>query len=161
MKALVSVAAILLLTSVPPVYAGDLSVGQVMAIHSALTQMNCQNKVIKDGAKESTTCEVFAYVTDAGKSGLVWQIAENQSKAAAVRQKFEVAHNKMLAALPRKPDGNLTDESLAKITAADTDWAEQPADVEFKKFRRSEIEAIKLQPAIISALLPIIEDDKK
>src|SRR6266851_2247208 len=113
--------------------AEKLTVGQVALIHTALSQMVC-----KDEKKETTACVPL------DKTGLVWQIAANQAKAAEVVNRLQNLHNQYLVGLPRKPDGTLTDDALARIAVKDAELFEQEAKIELEPFKRVDLEPFKL-----------------
>lgn len=135
--------------------AGDLTVDQVIRIHAAVQQMNCRGTVIKDGAKESFAC--VPYSSDVLKPGLVWLIADVQTKAAMVRVQHDRALAIMRASLARRPDGNPTDEAAAKFEVQLNELLEKPAGVTLPHFKRAELEPLNLAPAVISALMPIVD----
>src|SRR4051794_6256915 len=85
------------------------TVNEIVAISGAVQRFNptCQNRVIKDGPKESFVCDPLP--VDKQKPGIVWQLAEVQSKTAQVLMQFQLSHNRIVATLPRKADGNLTE----------------------------------------------------
>lgn len=141
--------------SAEPMPTKPLTVGQIITIGNVLMRISCQDKVIKDGAKESFVCE--PYSADKLKPGLSWQIAGNLSKATEITSRFQRAHNQALIGQARKPDGALTDEAQSAMAAHDAGLLEMEEKIDFERFKRAEIEPLNLPPAIISALMPIID----
>lgn len=133
-----------------------LSVREAIAIANALTQMNCAQRVIKDGAKESFVCE--PYGTDKLKVGLAWQIAKSQSRLGPIVRTYQSERNRMLGAAERKPDGNLTEKAQAKFLADEAEMLDASSGVTLDHFKREEIERLNLEPSAIADLLPIIDD---
>jgi hypothetical protein len=138
-----------------PAWAADaekLTVEQVLQINLALSQMNCGNKIIKDGGKESFVCEPYKWST-----GLSWQIAGNQHKVLDTAAQYNKLRNQVIASLARKPDGEPTSEAAAKFAIQDREFQEQKVDIALDHFRRSDLEPMNLPPAVLSALWPIID----
>lgn len=135
-----------------------LTIRQVMEINAALGQMNCEMKLLTDGAKQTSAC--IPYPPEKLKVGLAWLIAKNQHKTAEVAQSYQRQVNAFLATLPRKADGNVTDEASAKFIAFQYDLQDKAAFLPgeaLEHFKKVEIESLNLQPAVISGLLPIID----
>jgi hypothetical protein len=133
-----------------------LSVRQALEVAGALGQMNCATRTIKDGAKESLICE--PYPTDKLKVGLAWQIAQNQAKVNAVVQTYQKERNRLLSLADRKSDGNLTDKASARFLTEDAELLDASSGVTLDRFKKVEIEPLNLQPGVIAALLPIIDE---
>jgi hypothetical protein len=133
-----------------------LSVRQVLEIAGALAQMNCASRVIKDGAKESLVCE--PYPTDRLKVGLAWQIAQNQAKLKQVIETYQKERNRLLSLADRKPDGNLTEKASAQFLTEDADLLDASSGIVLDRLKKDEIEKLNLQPGVIAALLPIVDD---
>ncbi len=114
--------------------------------------MNCGNKIIKDGTKETQVCDSYKWST-----GLAWQIASNQRKTLDIVNQYNKVRNQLIAALPRKNDGEPTSEASAKFTVQDRELQEQTTDVALDHFKRSDLEPMSLPPSVISALWPIID----
>lgn len=132
--------------------APKLTVEQAVTINAALAQLNCGNKVIKDGTKETLVCEPYKWTP-----GMLWLIAGDAEKLKGLVTQYTTARNQMIASLARKPDGTPTEDAAAKFTALDREWLDKPADVTLDHFKRSDLEPMGLQPAIVSALMPIID----
>lgn len=132
-----------------------LTVQDVISIHNAAQVMSCVHRVLRDGGKETLFCEPFG--PDKLKTSLAWQIAELQSSAAPVVQKYQRARNLMLASYSRRPDGTLTQEEQARFLAAEADLLDSPAGVDLPRFKRSDIEPLNLAPPILAAIMPLID----
>ncbi len=133
-----------------------LSVRQAIDMSGAFAQMNCATKIISDGAKQSLVCE--PYSTDKLKIGLAWQVAQSQAKIRQVVETYQKERNRLLSLAERKPDGNLTDKASAKFLTEDAELLDASSGVVLPHFKKSEIEPLNLQPGIIAALLPIIDE---
>lgn len=162
MRLLAIAASAIVLACHPAVAADDnnkprtLTVTDVIKIASATAQMNCRQRVIKDGAKETFVCE--PYPSDKLRPALAWQIADIQSKVAPVVATYQRAHNQLLNGKARKPDGNLTDEAQVEVLEADAELLAQPTDLVLPRLKRADIEALDLSPATIAGLWPIVAD---
>lgn len=153
MKYLFLVAA--LLTAPASAFAGDLTVEQTVMIERALVQMSCASRIIKDGGNEKMVCDPIKWTP-----GLSWQIATVQQRIHVVTAQYNRIHDEALSHLERKPDGDFTAAAMAAFAVQDRGFLDQKADVDLPKFKRADIEDKGLQPWIIAALMPIIEDTK-
>ncbi len=138
-----------------PIHAA-LSVRQALEVAGALGQMNCEPKLISDGAKQTMACPPFG--TDRLKVGLAWQIAQNQAKIKQVVETYQKERNRLLSLAERKPDGNLTEKASAKFLTEDAELLDASSGITVDRFKKAEIEPLNLQPGIIAALLPIIDE---
>lgn len=128
-----------------------LTVQDVVMINNALSQMNCAPTIIRDGAKETQVCVPYKI-----SAGLTWAIAANKRRAEGVIAIYDKVRNEAVVAAEKKPDGELTPGALAQFNLDDRKWREAPAGVKLLPLPRAEIEAMNLQPSILSALIPII-----
>jgi hypothetical protein len=136
-----------------------LTIRQALEINSALGQMNCEVKMLVDGAKQTSTCIPFP--PDRLKVGLAWLIAKDQRKTATVAQDYQKRVNEFLATLPRKADGDLAPEANVKFLAYQAELLEKPAFLpgeRLEHLKKSELEPLNLQPSVLSGLLPIIDE---
>lgn len=141
--------------------ARGLTVGEAVALAGALGQLNCAYKIIKDGAKESDVCVPYdwhALYGDDRAVKLPWTIATYARAVAPIADTYRQQTNEALAALPRKADGTPSDAAQAQFQIDDQARLKQPANIELGHFKRADIEPLNLQPSLISALLPIIDD---
>lgn len=149
-----AVAALCLLAT--PAYAQEpqsLTVDEVMGISGALNELNhlCNNKVITDGAKQSVFCEPVKM-----SAALTWLIAGDMRKVKPVIEQYTTVRNAAVAALPRKADGQVSEDVLAKFAGDDAQWRAAPADVKLDRIPKAALEPLNLSPAILAALWPII-----
>lgn len=154
MKKLCILASFLLAT---PAFAADeqkLTVEQVIRINTALLSMNCGDRVIKDGAKESMICDPYKW-----SPGLNWLIATNQSKTQEIATRYGKLRNQAVAKVVRKPDGNPTEEAAAKFAVEDQEQLDIKIDIALWHFRGTDLEPMNLPPKVISGLLPIIDSE--
>jgi hypothetical protein len=147
----------LLLASSASALAGDnepskFTVEQVLQINAGLSQLNCGNKTIKDGAKETQICEAYKW-----SPGLTWMIATDQRKTLEIAAQYNKGRNQALASLVRKADGNPTEEAAAKFAVADRDALDVKFEIALDHFKRADLEPMNLPPSVITALLPIID----
>jgi len=129
-----------------------LTVEQVLQINAGLSQLNCGNKIIKDGAKETLVCEPYKW-----SAGVNWLIATNQRKTTEIAAQYGKVRNQAIANLPHKPDGSLTDEAAVKFTVQDREQLDVKTEISLDHFKRADLEPMNLPPSVIAALLPIID----
>lgn len=129
-----------------------LTVGQVLQIASALSQMNCGQKVLKDGAKESMGCEPYGW-----SPGIAWMIAGNLHKAQEVVQRYAKVRTEVLAAVPRKADGTIAPEDDTKFGVRDSALQDQDAMITLEHFKRGDLEPMKLPPNVLAGLWAITD----
>lgn len=129
-----------------------LSVGQVIQISVALSKMNCGDKILKDGSKESIACVPYEW-----SPGLSWMISGNLHKSQEVALRYYKLRNEALAALPRKADGTIASDVDAKFGQYDSGMQDQDSGVTLEHFRRSDLEPMKLPPSVLAGLWPIID----
>lgn len=125
---------------------------QVMQISVGLSQLNCGNRIIKDGAKETQVCDNYKW-----SAGLTWLIATNQRKTQDVVAQYSKVRNQAVANLVRKPDGTVTDEAAAKFAVQEREFLDETVSVELDHFKKSDLEPMNLQPSVIAALILIID----
>lgn len=129
-----------------------LTVQQVISVNVATSKMSCGDRTLKDGAKETQVCEPYKW-----SPGLTWQIATVQQKTQEITSRYARVRNQTLAQQPRSPDGNLTQEAAVKFTLQDSELLDAQADVDIPHFKRTDLEPMNLPPAVIAALMPIID----
>lgn len=130
-----------------------ITVNDVILINGALNRMNCAEKVIKDGQKETFICEPYKL-----SAGFAWSIATNLRKTADVVTQFQKVRNEAILKLDRKSDGDPTEAARAKFSLDERAWLDAPVtDVKFDRFKKADVEPLNLAPSVISALLPIID----
>lgn len=136
-------------------YASDgekFTVEQINQINAGLSQLNCANKIIKDGAKETQVCDNYKW-----SPGISWLIATNQRKVQEIITQYNKIRNQAIANLPRKPDGTPTDESAAKFAVHDRELLDEKVSIELSHFNKTELDPMNLPPAVIAALMLIID----
>lgn len=129
-----------------------LTVDEVLLIAQGLSQLDCGNKAVKDGTKESVICEPYKW-----PMAMVWQIATAQRQAREVVTEFNRLRDVEVSKLPRKADGTISDEAQAQFAVKMRSLLDAAARTHIDKFKRSELEPMSLPPSVISLLLPIIE----
>jgi hypothetical protein len=80
----------------------SLTVSQITQINGAVQSMSCESKVLKDGAKETLAC--VPYGSDRLRVGLVWQIAEIQTKTTAIVMQNHLVESRPCSQGRRQPD---------------------------------------------------------
>jgi hypothetical protein len=136
-----------------------LTIRQAIEINAALGQMNCETKLLHDGAKETSAC--IPYPPDKLKAGLAWAIAKNQRRVTIVLQDYQREVNRFLTTLRHKQNGDLVDEDNVAFQNYQAELLSKPAftgEPPLDHFKKAEIEPLNLQPSIIAALLPIIDE---
>lgn len=147
--------AVICLIFAAPAFAADvrpLTVDDALNINAALSQLNCGNRIIKDGAKESFVCEPYKW-----SAGMAWLIAGNQDKLKRVAAQYAAVRNQVVDGLSRDKDGKVTQEAEAKFAIMDGEWRAKDAGATLDRFKRSELEPMGLPPSVLAALMPIID----
>lgn len=129
-----------------------LSVEDVVWINSALSQLNCGGKVIKDGTKETFICEPYKW-----SPGINWMIATNLRKAQEIATQYNRLRGQAVANLTRKPDGTPADDAQAKFAVDDRKMLDDKITIDLGRFKRGDLEPMNLPPSVIAGLLPIID----
>lgn len=134
----------------PP--SAEMTIEQVMQINAGLSQLNCVQRVIKDGAKETLVCDPYKWGI-----GASWLIASNLRRTQEIASQYTKLRNQALANLARKPDGDATNEAAAKFAVDDRGYLDVKVSIVLDHFKRSDLEPMNLPPSVITLLLPIIE----
>lgn len=129
-----------------------LTVGQVLQINSGLAGMNCANKVLKDSGNEKIGCVPYEW-----SAAMTWKISEAQHKTEEVIKRYYKLRNEGLAALPRDKDGKVPGDLDAKFALRDGEMLEADSGLVLEHFHRADLEPMKLPPAVLGALWPIID----
>jgi hypothetical protein len=133
-----------------------LTVRDAVQISNGLANMSCASRVLKDAGNEKMGCDPYQW-----SPGMSWRISDYQHRVEDVARRYYRLRNEALAALPRT-DGKLSGDDEAKFALRDADILDQDAGLTLEPFKRSELEPMKLPPAVLAALWSIIEaPDKK
>lgn len=135
-----------------PAFAGDFTVDQAIQVGTALSQLTCGNRVVKDGAKESVICDPYKW-----SPGVSWVIARNLNKAQDVMRQFDRMRELEITKVKRREDGGIKDDALAALNVTIRGWLDAPSKADFEKLKPSDLEDKNIAPQILSALLPIVE----
>lgn len=133
--------------------ANALTIEQVAIANAALGQLNCGNRTVKEAGGEKQICEAYKWSTST-----TWDIATLQQRFAEVVTKYNKIRSEAIANLDRKPDGAPTEKAIADFNVRDRAMLDMDANVQIIKLKRSELEAMNLQPAVVAALMPIIAE---
>jgi len=135
-----------------PAQAADFTVDQVIGIGNALAGLNCGNRVVKDGAKESVICEPYKWTP-----GVSWVIARNLNKAQEVARQFDRMRETEIAKLRRKEDGAPREDAIAALNVLIRGWLDASIKIDLEKLKQSDLEPMNIPPQVIAPLLPIVE----
>lgn len=140
------------LAASPATAAEKLPVDQVLQIAVSLSQLQCGNKMVKEGGAEKIVCEPYKWPAD-----LSWRIARNLRKARDVASDYDRMLEQERSKMARDKDGQPTEKASAELTVTMRARLDSQINVDFERFTRAELEPMNLPPNVISALLPIIE----
>lgn len=129
-----------------------LTIGQVLQVSTGLAGMNCASRVLKDAGNEKMGCDPYPWSV-----GMGWKISGNQHLTEDPIKRYYRLRNEALAALPRLPDGKVAGDVDAKFALRDGEMLEQNSGIVLDRFKRSELEPMKLPPAVLNALWSIID----
>ena len=136
----------------PPKSPTGLTVGQVLQINQGLAGMNCASKVLKDSGNEKIGCVPYEWAP-----AITWKISEAQHKTEEIIKRYYKLRNEGLAALPRDKDGKVPGDLDAKFALRDGEMLEADSGLVLEHFHRADLEPMKLPPAVLGAIWPIID----
>ncbi len=128
-------------------------VDQIVQIAVGLSQMQCGNKLVRESGGEKIVCKPYDW-----SAAMAWQIARNLKKARDVALDYDRMAEQARANAQRDKDGNLTDKGAADVALALRARSDAQIGIDLERFNRGDLEPMNLPPAVISALLPIINE---
>lgn len=138
--------------SIPTEKPKGLTIGQVLQINGGLAGMNCATKVLKDAGNEKMGCVPYEW-----SAGMVWRISESANKTEGVIKRYYQWRNATVATLVRDKDGKVPADVDAKFAVRDQEMLDTDSGLSLERFKKSELEPMKLPPSVLNALWAIID----